>query len=284
MQDERRRGLLRPEVLLATAVLLLNDHWLKGAGLLPGWLTGKLSDVAGLFIFPILLAKLIHIAVGPLQRRQITALSLATTLLTAAGFTLANIHAGFNAWLSHVWGRMWMDPTDLWTLPILLASAWIIVSCYPQQSESAPSLASRVMVAVMALACVATPARHRPMPPRSCVRIANAQLIGQGKRFNLRVSAQARNGRACTLPLNRLAIDYQLDERVFARSAVVGAPHPSVVVAGRKPLAVDAGRVELLAPPMPQHLYVVIRWPSPELGEQRAPLKLVKKPSKEVAR
>src|SRR6187551_832319 len=30
--------------------LVCNDWWLKGAGLLPGWLTGKLSDLAGLIV------------------------------------------------------------------------------------------------------------------------------------------------------------------------------------------------------------------------------------------
>ena len=46
-------GLLHPLPLLAVAVLLLNDHWLKAA--YGGWWTGKLSDVAGLAFFPLLL-------------------------------------------------------------------------------------------------------------------------------------------------------------------------------------------------------------------------------------
>lgn len=41
--------------LAALAVLAINDHLLKGAGVLPGWLTGKLSDLAGLIFFPLLL-------------------------------------------------------------------------------------------------------------------------------------------------------------------------------------------------------------------------------------
>jgi len=49
------RDLAHPLPLLAVVVLCLNDHFLKGSGLLPGWLTGKLSDFAGLFFFPILL-------------------------------------------------------------------------------------------------------------------------------------------------------------------------------------------------------------------------------------
>ncbi len=35
-------------------ILALNDHWLKAA--CPGWITGKLSDFAGLIFFPPMLA------------------------------------------------------------------------------------------------------------------------------------------------------------------------------------------------------------------------------------
>jgi hypothetical protein len=46
-------GLLHPAVLLAIVALILNDHVLKAAW--PGLVTGKLSDVAGLAFFPVLL-------------------------------------------------------------------------------------------------------------------------------------------------------------------------------------------------------------------------------------
>jgi len=42
--------------LAAVLVLAVNDHVLKGSGLLPDMVTGKLSDVAGLFFFPIFCA------------------------------------------------------------------------------------------------------------------------------------------------------------------------------------------------------------------------------------
>lgn len=42
-----------PWPLLAMALLGVNDHLLKGSGWLPGWVTGKLSDFAGLFFFPL---------------------------------------------------------------------------------------------------------------------------------------------------------------------------------------------------------------------------------------
>ena len=48
------RALVRPCVLLAIALLVVNDHVLKSAA--PGVVTGKLSDFAGLAFFPLLLA------------------------------------------------------------------------------------------------------------------------------------------------------------------------------------------------------------------------------------
>lgn len=53
---------VHPWPLLALALLGVNDHLLKGSGLVPGWLTGKLSDLAGLFFFPLFLTS----AVGTL--------------------------------------------------------------------------------------------------------------------------------------------------------------------------------------------------------------------------
>lgn len=47
-------GLLHPAALASVALLLVNDHYLKATW--PGWLTGKLSDFAGLAFFPLLLA------------------------------------------------------------------------------------------------------------------------------------------------------------------------------------------------------------------------------------
>jgi hypothetical protein len=45
-------ALLHPIALVALAVWLVNDHWAKAA--LPGLVTGKLSDVAGLIVFPLI--------------------------------------------------------------------------------------------------------------------------------------------------------------------------------------------------------------------------------------
>ncbi len=46
---------LHPVCVVALLILIVNDHFLKGAGILPWWITGKLSDVAGIVFFPLLL-------------------------------------------------------------------------------------------------------------------------------------------------------------------------------------------------------------------------------------
>ena len=46
-------GVLNPVALAAIALLLVNDHLLKG--MWPSWWTGKISDFAGLVFFPLVL-------------------------------------------------------------------------------------------------------------------------------------------------------------------------------------------------------------------------------------
>ena len=135
-----RRGLPVHEMLsvpplIAVAVLVLNDHVLKQA--CPGVWTGKLSDVAGLFYFPLFLTASARLIVGaartlsgrpggipPLRRCH---LLLAITA-TAAVFTAINLTpaamAVWDAVLSWGWrSRGTVDPTDLLALPVL-ALCW----------------------------------------------------------------------------------------------------------------------------------------------------------------
>jgi hypothetical protein len=51
---------LHPLVLAAAALLVLNDWWLKPSAA-PGWLTGKLSDLAGLVLAPLVLSALVGV-------------------------------------------------------------------------------------------------------------------------------------------------------------------------------------------------------------------------------
>jgi hypothetical protein len=81
-------ALLHPLVLVALAVLLLNDHYLKSVA--PGLVTGKLSDFGGLALFPILLLggwELVLCVSGRWQRPAVRAL-LVSVVATAVAFGL----------------------------------------------------------------------------------------------------------------------------------------------------------------------------------------------------
>src|SRR5262249_269111 len=108
--------LLHPAPLAAVALLAVNDHLLKGSGLLPGWLTGKLSDFAGMFFFPILLVAAARGALRIAAGRDVEdrrALAASAALATGVVFTLLKLSAPFNAWMTAHWGVNVMDPTDL---------------------------------------------------------------------------------------------------------------------------------------------------------------------------
>jgi hypothetical protein len=91
---------------VSLAVLLLNDHVLKRAW--PGFVTGKLSDVAGMIFFPVLL-QVALLAVAP-RRRGTTGspdrVLAAACVLTAVVFTLTKTTALGNDAYRTVWGAM----------------------------------------------------------------------------------------------------------------------------------------------------------------------------------
>lgn len=79
-------ALVHPVPLVAIAVLVVNDHVLKGRA--PGLVTGKLSDFAGLVFFPLLLEALVEGArtLAGRFRGPSRALGLACVGLTGCGF------------------------------------------------------------------------------------------------------------------------------------------------------------------------------------------------------
>jgi len=129
---------LAPLPVVALVVLVVNDWLLKPrlAGSI-GWLTGKLSDVAGLVLAPLVLTavadlglRLAHAAgapVDPTLRRWKLAVAGA---VTAAVFVAVKLSPGAAAEVAWLWGHAWSgaaiiaDPTDLATLPALGLAWW----------------------------------------------------------------------------------------------------------------------------------------------------------------
>ena len=125
---------LHPLPLGAVLLMAVNDHLLKGAGVLPGWLTGKLSDVAGLLFFPLLLTALWRTTAWLARRGRkplSPALLAAATLLTAGCFAAIKLSPAL-AGLTEALvprldptgfvraSRVVVDPTDLLALPVLV--------------------------------------------------------------------------------------------------------------------------------------------------------------------
>jgi hypothetical protein len=118
--------LVHPVTVAATLLLIVNDHVLKAA--YPGWVSGKLSDVAGLVMAPPVVAVLLAL-LAPLLRpvwHAGTAVALVGMLFTAV--KASPVVAGY---ASAVWSvvdapsMVLADPTDLLALPALAVSWWL---------------------------------------------------------------------------------------------------------------------------------------------------------------
>lgn len=125
MSAERGSGLLHPVALTAIAVLVINDHILKDA--YPSWLTGKLSDVAGLIFFPLLVAALLA-PLARLARIDRDRLITACVIATGIGFSAIKLWEPATVVCEHVLGALQLspgpvqivrDPTDLLALAAL---------------------------------------------------------------------------------------------------------------------------------------------------------------------
>lgn len=117
--------LLHPACWSGIALLALNDHVLKAA--VPGLVTGKLSDLAGMVFFPLLLERL-PLPAGRSTRRR---LAVAATVL---GFTFVKATALGTALWNDAYSALYRllgvadgsalvnDSTDLVALPLALVA------------------------------------------------------------------------------------------------------------------------------------------------------------------
>lgn len=178
----------------ALAVLLLNDHVLKYSAF-AGALTGKLSDVAGLIVAPVLIATLLRVR-SPLG-------VLLSAWATAAVFAAINISpelaAAFDTLVSNVVPfKTTTDPTDLFTLiaiPLGLAAFWPTMR---REAAGTPALRFAA-VTLGGLACMAT----SPPPCDDC---------GEWEpQFSSQISILNRSNELHVLRIRQLEVDVTLD-------------------------------------------------------------------------
>lgn len=111
MKQSPMRALRHPLFLTALLLLVLNDHVLKGSGLAPAWLTGKLSDFAGLIVAPMVLSAMISARTA---HRRALAFGV-----VGAWFAAINVFPPAAAATEALLGaigvpsRLWVDPSDL---------------------------------------------------------------------------------------------------------------------------------------------------------------------------
>jgi hypothetical protein len=118
-----RSGIRSPIWWACLVVLVVNDHLLKGRGIVPSWLTGKASDFAGLVVAPVLLCAL-GARGHPWRRLACFGLVVApfSWMKLSANGAHALERASSSVGLS--W-RIWADPTDLAALAVLPLAWWL---------------------------------------------------------------------------------------------------------------------------------------------------------------
>jgi hypothetical protein len=154
------RGLKHPLTLASIGLLLLNDHVLKTTA--PSPLTGKLSDLAGLFFFPFLLAAVLSLPFDRLRvpPRRTAALAFG---LTSLWFTLIKTWPWANALtvaaLTRLLGpsvKIVLDPTDLLALVVLWPAWRLWVHLERPSPLKPPGKAAYLALGVASLATLAT--------------------------------------------------------------------------------------------------------------------------------
>lgn len=146
---------LHPIALAATAVLWANDHWWKA--LYPGLVTGKISDLCGMIVFPLFVTGALEVCALPTPHRLrfgargMLVVALVTGALFTAIKTWPAAAQGYRwlfgvRWLVEGWLR-WgtaelpsvkhtLDPTDLVALPLLAVPVYLAWRLRPDRGNA----------------------------------------------------------------------------------------------------------------------------------------------------
>lgn len=152
--------LQHPLTLLSIAILLLNDHVLKVVS--PSWVTGKLSDFAGLFFFPFIVAAGLSLALFKfnLSRQRIGQIAFG---LVAVWFVLLktaplvnSLTAQFASLFIGTPARLILDPTDLIALFVMLP-AWML---WDRTIKVKSKIFAYIALSIGALAAIASSGRE----------------------------------------------------------------------------------------------------------------------------
>jgi hypothetical protein len=237
----------RPLPLAAVATLLLNDHVFKGSELLPGWLTGKLSDFAGLFFFPILLVAVARPRCTPRFAAAVA------TLSTGAVFTAIKLVPAVNALATRACGPTALDPSDLLALPALGASWLWMARCERRTTHSSRPVLEGLGIVTAAFASVAT-STFTPLAPRgdwygnSCAEVSAISCSVTG-RFDARLTVAVTNvhGEPCDVTVTSvLAGDYHSVESLTRFDS---PPHLALAFRARESLTLDVSQATAFPDP-----------------------------------
>lgn len=143
-----------PLTLLCLGGWILNDHVLKATH--GGLLTGKLSDIFGLAVFPLILASLTPAA--PARRIDGAIACTAAFFISINVFTAANevVLVALRLLVSNP--QLTPDATDLFTLPALAVARWL----WNHPIDVTPGQVRQLGWTSFALACLATTATSEP--------------------------------------------------------------------------------------------------------------------------
>jgi len=185
------RCLIHPLTLVSLILLLVNDHVLKIVT--PSWLTGKLSDFAGLFFFPFLLAALLAFVLREkLNTRQVGIIAFG---ITTVWFVLMKTTTWGNAFTENfasfvlqTRAQIAQDPTDVIAMSVMVPG-WAL---WEKTKTTRPPKWAWLVLFVAAFASMATSCP--PPPPTLSGVFVSAGLVYVTQNYSSTVFASRDGG------------------------------------------------------------------------------------------